>query len=423
MKAILLAPLAFARLLYQSIFLALGQIWANKTRSVLTTLGIIIGVASVTAVIASLTGLKNKVLSELESFGTNKIYIQPEWPQTGPNKEASWRIIRFSPEQFDNLLEHCPSVKTFCRLSNAGTQTVRYAEFSEDTVRVSSVEPTWHQIENRTLILGRPFSIIDDTQARNVCLIDTLLRDALRMDRDCIGDSIYVEDKTFIVIGLLEAKPEMTFVNTGSRRTSFEMYIPFRTTFKFEQFPWIWVCAASKSTQLAEEAEAEISFFLRRSRRIKPGHPDTFRIISIESERKKFNDVTRVITLVAGAIVGISLLVGGIGIMNIMLVSVSERTREIGLRKAVGAKNSSILTQFLIEAVVLCFIGGLLGVGLGHLITLGISKSTPLLSHTQIPLWAIGLSFGFSGLVGIFFGFFPAAKAAQLDPIEALRHE
>ena len=130
-----------------------------------------------------------------------------------------------------------------------------------------------------------------------------------------------------------------------------------------------------------------------------------------------------VITLVAGAIVGISLLVGGIGIMNIMLVSVSERTREIGLRKAVGAKNSSILTQFLIEAVVLCFIGGLLGVGLGQLITIGISGSTPLLSHTKIPLWAIGLSFGFSGLVGVFFGLFPAAKASKLDPIEALRHE
>jgi putative ABC transport system permease protein len=423
MKAILLAPLAFARLMYQSVFLALGQIWANKTRSILTTLGIIIGVASVTAVIASLTGLKNKVLSEMESFGTNKIFILPQWPQTGANKEASWRLIRFKPEQFENLLEHCPSVKTYYMQSGLGTQVVRYAEFSEDNVNVNCVEPSWHQIENRSLILGRPFSIIDDTQSRNVCLIDTLLRDALRMDKDCIGDSIFVEDKTFIVIGLLEAKPEMTFVNTGSRRTSFEMFIPFRTAFKFTQYPWIMAVAASKTTQLAEEAEAELSFFLRRARRIQPGQPDTFRTISIESERKKFNDVTKVITLVAGAIVGISLLVGGIGIMNIMLVSVSERTREIGLRKAVGAKNSSILTQFLIEAVVLCFIGGLLGVGLGHTITLGISKSTPMLSETQIPMWAIGLSFGFSGLVGIFFGLFPAAKASQLDPIEALRHE
>lgn len=129
------------------------------------------------------------------------------------------------------------------------------------------------------------------------------------------------------------------------------------------------------------------------------------------------------VTLVAGGVVGISLLVGGVGIMNIMLVSVSERTREIGLRKAVGAKNSAILTQFLIEAVVLCFFGGLVGLGLGQCLTLIISGLNPVLEKTYIPVWAIGLAFGFAGSVGIFFGLFPAVKAARLDPIEALRHE
>ncbi|MFC1793877.1 ABC transporter permease, partial [Planctomycetota bacterium] len=166
------------------------------------------------------------------------------------------------------------------------------------------------------------------------------------------------------------------------------------------------------------------SFFLRRTRNIKPGEPDTFRVDAVKSFLDGFNSVARVVFLVAGCIVGISLLVGGVGIMNIMLVSVSERTREIGLRKAVGAKKSAILTQFLIEAVVLCFVGGLVGIGFGQLLTTGIANIPKIeLDMSFIPLWAIGLAFGFSGSVGIFFGMFPAIKAARLDPIEALRHE
>jgi putative ABC transport system permease protein len=187
--------------------------------------------------------------------------------------------------------------------------------------------------------------------------------------------------------------------------------------------PWIAAFAASKTTELVEDAQAEIKFFLRRTRNIRPGEPDTFRVESVKRFLETFNMIALVVTLVAGGIVGISLLVGGVGIMNIMLVSVSERTREIGLRKAVGARKTAILTQFLIESLVLCFIGGLVGVGLGQCLTLIISKINPVLEMVYIPVWAILLSFGFAGSVGIFFGMFPAIKAARLDPIEALRHE
>jgi len=163
---------------------------------------------------------------------------------------------------------------------------------------------------------------------------------------------------------------------------------------------------------------------LRRARRIKPGEPDTFRVDSLQSALKKFNEIAMIITLVASGVVGVSLLVGGVGIMNIMLVSVSERTREIGLRKAVGAKSSAILTQFLIEAIVLCFIGGLVGLGVGKLLIMGISNiPNANLEKAYIPGWAIALAFGFSAVVGVFFGIFPAIKASRLDPIEALRHE
>jgi len=212
----------------------------------------------------------------------------------------------------------------------------------------------------------------------------------------------------------------MMFGNMGG--DNFEVYIPFRTSQKMSN-RWFQVMASCKSADVADDAKAEIEFFLRRTRQIKPGDPDTFRVLLMENEVKKVMEVMGMISLVAFGIVSISLLVGGIGIMNIMLVSVSERTREIGLRKAVGAKPSAILTQFLVEAVVLCLIGGLIGIGLAQGLASLIAKTAPLMEDTKIPVWAILLSFGFAGSVGVIFGMFPAIKAARLNPIDALRHE
>jgi putative ABC transport system permease protein len=420
MRALIQVPAAFLRLLYQSVYLALGQIWTNKTRSVLTTIGIVIGVASVTAVIAALTGLETKIKSQVETFGTNTIFISPRRPDKGPMRHASWWTIRFLPEHFDNMLEHCPSVARFSRIGGVGWHTTRHGEKSVERVEIIGIEPAYHEIENRPVILGRKFSVIDDMQVRHVCLIEPKLRDELRLDRDCIGESIRIGHNSFSIIGIIEPRPELDFGQES--RDRYEAFVPFRTVFKFGE-PGIWAFAASKSTEITEEAQAEISFFLRRTRHIRPGEPDTFRVESLKSALETFDKIALMVKLVAGGIVGISLLVGGVGIMNIMLVSVSERTREIGLRKAVGAKKSAILTQFLIEAVVLCFFGGLIGVGIGQCLTLIISGINPVLDMTYIPAWAILLSFGFAGSVGIFFGMFPAIKAARLDPIEALRHE
>ncbi|HIJ52299.1 MAG TPA: FtsX-like permease family protein [Planctomycetes bacterium] len=420
MRAGIRVSVAFFQLFYQSVYLALGQIWTNKTRSVLTTIGIVIGVASVTAVIAALTGLKAKVLSQVETFGTNTIFILPTRPDKGPMRHASWWTIRFLPEHFDNILEHCPSVESFSRIGGVGQHTVRYGEKSVDNVEVTGIEPAFHEIQNRPVSLGRTFSVIDNMQVRPVCLIDPKLRDELRLDRDCIGQSIRIGHHTFSIVGVIEGQPELQFGESGQEH--YEVFIPFKTTFKMGK-PWIAAFAASKGTEVTEEAQAEIRFFLRRTRNIRPGEPDTFRIESVKRFMETFNSIALMVTLVAGGVVGISLLVGGVGIMNIMLVSVSERTREIGLRKAVGAKKSAVLTQFLIEAVVLCFVGGLVGVGIGQCLTLIISGINPVLDMTYIPAWAILLSFCFAGSVGIFFGMFPAIKAARLDPIEALRHE
>ncbi|HUS71693.1 MAG TPA: ABC transporter permease [Sedimentisphaerales bacterium] len=420
MRAGIRVSVAFFQLLYQSVYLALGQIWANKTRSVLTTIGIVIGVASVTAVIAALTGLKTKVLTQVETFGTNTIFILPTRPDKGPMRHASWWTIRFLPEHFDDILQHCPSVESFSRIGGAGHYTARYGEKSIDNVEVTGIEPAYHEIQNRPVSLGRKFSVIDNMQVRPVCLIDPKLRDELHLDRDCIGQLIRIGHHAFSIVGVIEGQPELQFGESGQEH--YEVFIPFKTTFKMGR-PWIAAFAASKGTEVTEEAQAEIRFFLRRTRNIRPGEPDTFRIESVKRFMETFDSIALMVTLVAGGVVGISLLVGGVGIMNIMLVSVSERTREIGLRKAVGAKKSAVLTQFLIEAVVLCFVGGLVGVGIGQCLTLIISGLNPVLDMTYIPAWAILLSFCFAGSVGIFFGMFPAIKAARLDPIEALRHE
>jgi putative ABC transport system permease protein len=418
--SLLRLPLLLLVLVYQSIVLALTQIWANKMRSALTTIGIIIGVASVTAVIAALTGLKTNVLSEFESFGTNKVFIGPDRPQQGPKRNASWTVLRFQPELFNGMLDHCPSLKALTRISRSA-ETVSFGERVLQSVEIFGIEPAWHDIERRSVTMGRPFSAIDNAQGRPVCLITEKLQRKLALDRDPTGQSILLANRRFLVIGVVEPQPALF----GSEGEGLEVFVPFKLLYnKIPNGMPLWVMAASRSPDVSEEAKAEATFFLRRQRRLEPGEPNTFRVEFVAQFVEQFSAVASAITIVATGIVGVSLLVGGVGIMNIMLVSVSERTREIGLRKAVGARPAAILLQFLVEAVILCVMGGLLGLVIGQALTM-IMAAIPAakLDKAYIPGWAIALSVGFSAFVGLLFGMFPAIKAARLDPIEALRHE
>ncbi|HEY7117973.1 MAG TPA: ABC transporter permease [Tepidisphaeraceae bacterium] len=412
-------PFSLLLLIYQSAFLALGQIWANKVRSILTTIGIVIGVASVTAVIAALTGLQTRVLSEFESFGTNKIFI---FPSTGGNRFISYYRYRFHNEQFEGLLEHCPSVSDFTRVMRGRIDSIAYGTRNEPNVDVTGIDPAWHKIENRSVILGRQFSLVDVEQGRPVCLINEKTRDKLGMSIDCIGQSLMVGQTRFLIVGLIETRNESSMF--GGDREGLEVFLPFTALQRLQPYSGFSVVAASRSPDVSEEARAEIGFFLRKTRRIRFGDPDTFRVEAVQEFVDRFRTVAQTITMAATGVVGISLLVGGVGIMNIMLVSVSERTREIGLRKAVGARPSAILLQFLVEAVMLCFFGGAIGLLAGYGLTSAV-KSIPQahLEKAYIPAWAVALSFGFAAAVGLIFGMFPAIKAARLDPIEALRHE
>lgn len=418
----LFSPLRLLLVMYQSVVLALSQIWANKVRSLLTTLGIVIGVASVTLVIAALTGLKDNVLGELQAFGTNKVFVLPDRPDDGPLSTLSWRQVNIKVNEFETLLDNAPSLETFTRMTER-RRPVRYGERQENMV-VAGIDPAWHTVENRSVVMGRPFSLLDNEQGLPVCLIDEKVRDELGMDRDPTGEDLIVGGRRFRVVGLVEKAPSMNLGGGGP--PEYSIYVPYQTLWNMDP-DWRsfnWMVGAARDPSVAEEAASEIRFYLRTRRGLEAGDPDTFRVEIIEQFVQQFQKIAQAVTLVAAAVVGISLVVGGVGIMNIMLVSVSERTREIGLRKAVGARPGVVLIQFLIEAVVLCLVGGLMGLLIGQAMTMGIRQIPGAsLEKAAIPLWAIMLSFGFSAAVGVVFGMFPAVKAARLDPIVALRHE
>ncbi|HSZ55838.1 MAG TPA: ABC transporter permease [Tepidisphaeraceae bacterium] len=413
-------PVSILLLAIQSAILAIGQIWANKTRSVLTTIGIVIGVASVTAVIAALTGLRTSVLTEFETLGTDKMFVFPYY--NGPSKRnPRGYFFGLHTADFDGILEHCPDVKAFTREIELSV-TASNGTKSEDNVPLLGVEPSWHEVENRPVIIGRTFSLIDNQHARAVCLINARLRDRLGLPVDPTGEPVLLGSRRFRIVGVLENRTESSMFGGGG--SGMEAFIPFNTGARSRERQGIFVIATCRAPDVAEEARAEMTFFLRHKRKIPLDSPADFRIEIVEQFLQEFSKVSATITLIATCVVGISLLVGGVGIMNIMLVSVSERTREIGLRKAVGARPSAILFQFLIEATMLCLMGGFIGLLGGEAILLAL-KHIPdsQLDKAYVPAWAVALAFGFAAGVGLIFGMFPAIKAARLDPIEALRHE
>lgn len=420
-RRMLLAPPRILWLTYVSLQMSLGQIWANKLRSLLATLGIVIGISSVVAVIAALAGLKTKVLAEFETFGANKVFVYPYRPDSGPDRNAPfYGRINLEPQQFNGLLEQAPSVADFCRLGE-GSSSVDYLDTHLDNVSVYGIDFSWHGIHNRWVEKGRTFSVVDQLNARPVCLITTKTRDDLKLPEDPIGESIVMYAQKFKIVGIVEANPAGAAFGGAVVRQ--EIYVPFPTQIRRDT-PWVYAVAVAHSPEVAEEASAEIQVFLRNTRGIAPGNPDNFRMEVLSQAIEQFQELATGVTAVAGGIVSISLLVGGVGIMNIMLVSVSERTREIGLRKAVGAKPTALLMQFLIESVTLCIVGGLIGLCVGQLMVEGIQRiPNANLDQAYIPLWAVLLALAFSGGVGVTFGFFPALKAARMDPIEALRHE
>lgn len=417
---VMLAPVIFVlRLLWQTVFLALGQVWANKIRAILTALGIIIGVMSVTVVAAGLNGMRGYVLDEFEGLGASKMWL---WGRVPESKRTvmSWTDAKLTTYEANLLLDHADTLETLTPTCRARWD-VAYGKKVAQSVAVTGIWPSWHEIENRQVLFGRPFSRIDDAENRQVCLINELGIEELNLDTDPVGDYILVGGRRFLIVGVVETK-EASMFEGGQSRT--EIYIPFSTHKMMNPYTWTEFVLQLANPDQAEDAKAQVKFILRNHRKLGPEDEDTFEMFALQSMIDGFNQMAFTIGIILGVVVFISLLVGGVGIMNIMLVSVSERTREIGLRKAMGAKPPVVLLQFLVEATVLCVVGGIVGVFAGFVIVAGVQfiPDFPLKS-LSVPTWAIILSLGFSGTVGILFGMFPAIKASMLNPINALRHE
>jgi len=394
--------------------------WSNKVRAMLTTLGIIIGVWAITSVIAAVGGLKGFVLNEFAKFGATKMFIWGERPDELRDK-LSWTDVKIKPEEADLLREHATTLERLSMVTNHRV-AVRYKDQIKSGVQVTGIQPEWHDIEQQFLTAGRQFTRADDDEQLQVCYVNDQAINELKLENGGVGEFITLNDRRFLIIGVIESKEMSAMFGGGESRA--ELYIPFSTMYKLRDWLWTDIVAQMKSPDVAEDCKQEVRFLLRKHRQLPAEWPDTFEMFQMTQAVDQFKAMAAGMTMGAGVLVGISLLVGGIGIMNIMLVSVSERTREIGLRKALGAQPIVVLLQFLVEAVILCLAGGMIGIIIGQATTLAMKQAPNIpLDAAEIPPWAFMLAFGFSALVGVIFGMWPAIKAARLDPIEALRHE
>jgi len=402
--------------LLESLRSALEAIKTNKLRSLLTTLGIIIGVTTVISVISVITGLKQKIATSFSSLGANVLYIQ-KYPWVMGGAGVDWWKIRqrknLGMEEYKALKEYGSSF-TYVAPQISDRFDVKHGDKKVDGVSVDGTTEDFPEIMNQQVKLGRFLSTDDIQYRRDVCVLGNDVATTLFPDENPVGKTVRINGRVFTVIGLLEELGELM----GQSMDNVAV-IPYTTMTKFtgrRRSLTITVLAEDE-----DEAREEIRWILRRVRRVKEDEEDDFSINSAGALTRQFNQLTRALFIIMVGIAGISLVVGGIGIMNIMLVSVTERTREIGVRKAIGAKSSEILGQFLLESIMICFVGGFVGILLGFSLTKLISLTGNI--PFGMPIWAILLGFGFSFIIGVFFGFYPARKAAALNPVEALRYE
>ncbi len=401
----------------ESIRSALNSIRAHRMRSFLTSLGIIIGVASVITVISLIQGLSQSISKQFEGLGGNSVTISPKFSF----KEAMrGKINELRLEDIDQLRLHVTEIREINPQFMMPGGAVRFGS-TEATARITASTPLYQDVEQRFVTQGRFLSDSDEAGARRVAVIGSKMIETLHLPENPIGSYITFSNEWFKVIGVLEKRGE-TF---GFSQDEI-VIIPFRTGRNVmgagQRLRGMFFTVSMKDIKLMDEGRARIKTVLHTAHKLE-NKPDDFELESSDQMKKSFDQEMATITLVMGGIVSISLLVGGIGIMNIMLVSVTERTREIGICKAIGARSRDILMQFLIEAVTLSVLGGMIGLALGYGFGVGIAKMIPDFPDAVVPWWAVALSFFFSAGVGVVFGVMPASKAAKLDPIDALRYE
>jgi len=407
---------------FQSMRIAFRALRVNKLRSALTMLGIIIGVGAVIAMVSVGSGATDRIHQQIASIGSNVIIIQPGSQNTGGVKSGNGNSQTLTEEDARAVQEECPSVMYSTPIQQNQQQVV-YASNNWGT-RIYGVAPEYLTIRDIRIEQGEPFTTEDVRATNKVALLGKTVVDNLFAGEDPIGKTIRVRKVPFTVVGTLVPKGQ----NSSGQDQDDMIIMPISTAKKkvmgggrannWQQVGQIMVQARDGRNQNAMD---EIEALLRQRHRLQATEDNDFQVRSLEEMAAAQEQATQIMGLLLASIASVSLIVGGIGIMNIMLVSVTERTKEIGLRQAVGAKTKDILSQFLVEAVTLSLLGGCLGIGMGVLASLGISYFAGW--NTLVSLPSILAAFFFSALVGVFFGYYPARKAAFLDPIEALRYE
>jgi len=406
--------------LFAGLRLALRALLVNKMRSSLTMLGIIIGVSAVIAMIAVGSGAKARIAEQIASMGSNLLIVLSGSSTSGGLRSGTGTVPTLTVDDAKAILIEIPAVK-YVAPSIGGVAQVVFGNQNWSTI-VNGTTPEVLEIRDWPLVSGRPFTQQDVDGATKVCLLGQTVVDNLFGGIDPIGQIVRIKKVPFTVIGVLAPKGQSTW---GQDQDD-TIFVPLTTAQKRlfgMQFPGMvrLIAVQAREPELMKDVENQINDLLRQRHRIQPKQDNDFSVRNLTEIMATAEQSADVMSYLLGAIASISLIVGGIGIMNIMLVSVTERTREIGIRIAVGAKGRDILLQFLIESLVLSLIGGTVGIGIGVVGTLILSSFTQW--PTLFSINAILLAFLFSGSVGVFFGFYPARKASMLNPIEALRYE
>ena len=400
--------------------IALRALWVNKMRSFLTMLGIIIGVGAVITMLAVGTGASEKISEQIASIGSNLIMVVPGSITQGGIRMGGGSTSTLTKDDAEAIEKECSAVSAVAPILNTSAQVV-YGNQNWST-GIYGTSPGILDVKDCALVSGRNFVDQEIRSATKVCLLGQTVVDNLFGGIDPIGQIIRIKKVPFTVIGILETKGQSII---GQDQDDV-IYIPLTTAQKKivgRSVPGMVrsIMVKARSADDLSLAEKQVTELLRQRHRTGGNKEDDFTVRNLTQMMQMAEQAAKVMTILLGAIASISLLIGGIGIMNIMLVSVTERTREIGIRMAIGAKSWDIRIQFIIEALTLSMIGGIFG------ITLGVTGSAILSAvagwPTIVSPLSIILAFGFSGLIGVFFGFYPAYKASLLNPIDALRYE
>ncbi len=408
----------------ENIIMALATLRSHKMRSFLTILGVIIGVGTVIVIASILTGMRANIVSLVEQYGTDNIYAfhLTTGPSLGPRDRREYLRKPLTVENAQALKRQSTAIQdvAYTGFSFWMNRTMKYGKETYRQANVQGVSPNIASVTNVALAEGRFITEADDLRRNYVCVIGPSVVDALFPNtRSILGKKVQLGKDHFIVIGLLEKRKTSLF---GDEDQDNIVYIPYRTLRKMSpRADWLFLNIRAYPGQLAKALD-ETESILRRERGLRFDQPDNFDLSTADRIIQQFDDITANIGLIMIAISGVGLLVGGIGVMNIMLVSVTERTREIGVRKAVGAKRQDITFQFLFEAMTLTTLGGLIGIVLAISVSYIVMWFFPSLP-ASVPLWAVITGFLVSMTVGMVFGVWPAVKAARLDPIESLRYE